>query len=62
MLSTVGVFFITRQNRTEQIEVDSEGGIDIIQLLALKRASQGSTRILDMSVKQNVEKLMSNNS
>lgn len=62
MLGTVGLFFITRQNRTEQIEVDSEGGIDIIQLLALKRASQGSTRILDMGVKQNVEKLMSNNS
>lgn len=62
MLGTVGVFFIPRQNRTEQIEVDSEGGIDIIQLLALKRASQGSTRILDMGVKQNVEKLMSNNS
>lgn len=62
MLGTVGVFFIIRQNRTEQIEVVSEGGIDMIQLLALKRASQGSTRILDMGVKQNVEKLMSNNS
>lgn len=31
------------------------------QLLALKQASQGSTRILELGVKENVEKLMSNN-